>query len=66
MSAEAVLKVAEGASVIVHAVNPPGYCDWDKVVLPMIDNTIAAAKVVGARVVLPAQSTTTVPTPFPS
>ncbi len=53
MDAEAVLKAAEGVGVIVHAVNPPGYRDWDKLVLPMMDNTIAAAKAVGARVVLP-------------
>lgn len=40
--------------VIVHAVNPPGYRDWDKLVMPMIDNTIAAARAVdGARVILP-------------
>ncbi len=48
-----VRRAAEGAQVIVHAVNPPGYRDWDKLVLPMIDNSIAAAKAVGARVVLP-------------
>jgi nucleoside-diphosphate-sugar epimerase len=44
---------AKGAEVIVHAVNPPGYRGWDHVVLPMLDNTIAAARKVGARVVLP-------------
>ncbi len=34
--------------------NPPGYRDWDKVVLPMIDNTIAAARAAGgARILLP-------------
>jgi nucleoside-diphosphate-sugar epimerase len=48
-----VRRAAEGAQVIVHAVNPPGYRDWHKLVLPMIDNSIAAAKAVGARVVLP-------------
>lgn len=53
MNAKSVLKAAEGVNVIVHAVNPPGYRDWDKLVLPMMDNTIAAAKAVGARVVLP-------------
>lgn len=45
-----------GGSVdaIVHAVNPPGYRNWGKVVLPMIDNTISAARAAGgARVVLP-------------
>src|SRR5690606_31022307 len=40
--------------VIVHAVNPPGYRNWDRLVLPMIDNTIAAARAAGgARIVLP-------------
>lgn len=53
MRAEDVLKAAEGADVIVHAVNPPGYRNWAQVVLPMLDNTIAAAKAVGARIVLP-------------
>jgi nucleoside-diphosphate-sugar epimerase len=50
---EAVLRAAEGVSAIVHAVNPPGYRDWEKVVLPMIDNSIAAAEAVGARLALP-------------
>ncbi len=53
MQAADVLKAAEGADVIVHAVNPPGYRNWGQVVLPMLDNTIAAAKAVGARIVLP-------------
>ena len=44
---------ARGASVIVHAVNPPGYRNWAKLVLPMVDNTIAAASRNGATVVLP-------------
>ncbi|WHO74824.1 NAD(P)H-binding protein [Rhizobium sp. BT03] len=53
MNAGDVLRAAEGVSLIVHAVNPPGYRDWDKLVLPMLDNTIAAARTVGARIVLP-------------
>ncbi len=53
MQADDILKAAQGADVIVHAVNPPGYRNWGKVVLPMLDNTIAAAKAVGARIVLP-------------
>lgn len=44
---------AQGVSAIVHAVNPPGYRDWDTLVLPMIENTIAAARATGARIVLP-------------
>ncbi|MCM5555195.1 SDR family oxidoreductase [Pleomorphomonas sp. NRK KF1] len=53
MVAADVATAAEGASLIVHAVNPPGYSDWDKLVLPMLDNTIAAAEANGARIVLP-------------
>lgn len=48
-----VIDVARGASVIVHAVNPAGYQNWERLVLPMIDNTIAAAKASGARIMLP-------------
>ena len=50
---EAVVRAARGCSVIVHAVNPPGYRNWSEQVLPMIDNTIAAATVAQATVVLP-------------
>ena len=44
---------ARGCSVIVHAVNPPGYRRWSELVLPMLDNTIAAASTERATVVLP-------------
>ncbi|MDZ5648279.1 NAD-dependent epimerase/dehydratase family protein [Nitrospirillum sp. BR 11828] len=53
LNAADVAQAALGADVIVHAVNPPGYKDWGKLVLPMMDNTIAAATAVGARIVLP-------------
>ncbi|WP_374569993.1 SDR family NAD(P)-dependent oxidoreductase [Phenylobacterium sp.] len=53
MNAADVRRAAEGAQVIVHGVNPPSYHNWGGLVLPMIDNTIAAAKAAGARVVLP-------------
>ncbi|MDW5312888.1 NAD(P)H-binding protein [Rhizobium sp. PL01] len=53
MKAGDVLAAARGASLIVHAVNPPGYRNWGTLVLPMIDNTIAAAKAMGATVLLP-------------
>ncbi len=53
MNGADVLAAAQGAAVIIHAVNPPNYANWDKLVLPMIDNTIAAAKAVDARIVLP-------------
>lgn len=48
-----VRAAAEGVELIVHAVNPPGYRNWGKLVLPMLDNTIAAAKAEGARILLP-------------
>jgi len=49
-----VVRAAQGVSVIVHAVNPPNYMNWEQLVLPMIDNTIAAAREADrARVVLP-------------
>ncbi|WP_460134715.1 NAD(P)H-binding protein [Pseudomonas sp. S1_E04] len=48
-----VLAAASGCSVIVHGVNPPGYRHWAEWVVPMIDNTIAAAIGQGATIVLP-------------
>lgn len=49
-----VIAAAAGSTVIVHGVNPPGYRRWDRLVLPMIDNTIAAARAAaGARILLP-------------
>ena len=53
MNATDVARAARGVEIIVHAVNPPGYRNWNKLVLPMIDNTIAAARSTGARIVLP-------------
>jgi nucleoside-diphosphate-sugar epimerase len=43
----------QGDAMIVHAVNPPGYRNWAGLVLPMVDNTIAAARASGARILLP-------------
>ncbi|WP_434634032.1 NAD-dependent epimerase/dehydratase family protein [Chromobacterium sp. CV08] len=53
MQPDDVAKAARGCAVIVHAVNPPGYRLWAELVLPMLDNTIAAARRLGATVVLP-------------
>ncbi|WP_028105099.1 NAD-dependent epimerase/dehydratase family protein [Pseudoduganella violaceinigra] len=53
MNAQDVSQAAEGCAVIVHAVNPPGYRGWGQQVLPMIDNSIAAAAAQGATIVLP-------------
>lgn len=53
MSPEDVLRAARGCAVIVHAVNPPGYRRWAELVLPMLDNTVAAAIAERATIVLP-------------
>lgn len=53
MNAADLRRAAAGCAALVHAVNPPGYRDWDKLVLPMLDNSIAAARAAGARLVLP-------------
>jgi nucleoside-diphosphate-sugar epimerase len=48
-----VIAAAQRAALIVHAVNPAGYRNWGGLVLPMIDNSIAAARASGARILLP-------------
>lgn len=53
LNAEQVAAAASGCSVIVHAVNPPGYRNWEQLVLPMLQNTINAAEQNGALIVLP-------------
>jgi len=65
MDRQAVVTAAEGCSLVVHAVNPPGYRDWDKLVMPMMDNAIAAARVAGARVLLPGTVYNYSPDAFP-
>lgn len=53
MNREDVLRAARGCAVIVHAVNPPGYRHWAELVLPMLENTVAAAIAERATIVLP-------------
>ncbi|WP_027477703.1 NAD-dependent epimerase/dehydratase family protein [Curvibacter gracilis] len=53
MNRNDVMAAAAGCTVIVHAVNPPGYRRWNELVLPMLDNTVAAALDHGATIVLP-------------
>ena len=48
-----VMRAAEGAEVIFHGVNPPGYRNWQGRVLPMLESTIAAARAHKARIVFP-------------
>jgi nucleoside-diphosphate-sugar epimerase len=66
MNREDVIAAADGCSVIVHAVNPPGYRHWSELVLPMLDNTIAAACRVGATIVLPGTVYNFGPDAFPT
>lgn len=53
LNREDVMCAAQGCDVLIHAVNPPGYRRWSEWVLPMMDNTIAAALKEGATIVLP-------------
>ena len=53
MNAVDVVAAANDVALIVHAVNPPGYRNWAKLVLPMLDSSIGAAKASGARIVFP-------------
>ncbi|MFZ0457743.1 MAG: NAD(P)H-binding protein, partial [Rhodoplanes sp.] len=53
MQRDQVIAAAEGADVIVHGVNPPGYRNWRGLALPMLESSIAAAKSSGARIVFP-------------
>jgi nucleoside-diphosphate-sugar epimerase len=51
---DALDATARGASLIVHGVNPPGYARWREDGLPMLANTIAAARESGATILFPA------------
>jgi len=53
MNAAQVAAAAQGVDLIVHAVNPPGYLRWNELVLPMLDSSIAAARLSGALLLLP-------------
>ncbi|MDH6592184.1 nucleoside-diphosphate-sugar epimerase [Variovorax sp. TBS-050B] len=65
MDRQAVAEAARGCAVIVHALNPPGYKRWPALVLPMLDNTIAAAEAGGATIVLPGSVYNFGPDAFP-
>jgi len=53
LDACAVRLAAQGCGVIVHAVNPPRYQRWREDAVPMLANSIAAARQAGARLVFP-------------
>jgi len=54
MQSSEVVEAARGTELIVHAANPPNYRNWRGLALPMLDNTIAAARTCNARILLPA------------
>ena len=60
-----VVRAAEGARVIVHAANPPGYKNWAGTVIPMMEASIAAARYHGARILLPGNVYNYGPDAFP-
>lgn len=62
---EDVTRAAQGADWILNALNPPGYRDWRGLALPMLDNSIAAAREVGARIALPGNIYNFGPDAFP-
>lgn len=65
MALRDVTAAAQGASVIVHAANPPGYCRWRELALPMLENAVEAARVTQARLVLPGNIYNFGPQAFP-
>jgi nucleoside-diphosphate-sugar epimerase len=53
MNAAEVTRAAEGARLIVHGANPPGYRNWAGLAQPMLESTVAAAEAHGARILFP-------------
>lgn len=65
MSGADVTAAAQGASVIVHGANPPGYKNWAGLAVPMLEATIAAAQATGARIIFPGNVYNYGPDAFP-
>ncbi|MEG3131480.1 sugar nucleotide-binding protein [Pantoea cypripedii] len=65
LSRAEVVNAARDCEVIVHAVNPAGYRHWDTQVMPMLENTLTAARQHGATVVLPGTVYNFGPATFP-
>lgn len=53
MSADQIIAASDGAQVVVHGVNPPGYRNWAGLQLPMLASSIAAARAARARLLFP-------------
>jgi nucleoside-diphosphate-sugar epimerase len=61
-----VVAAAEGASLVMHGANPPGYRNWAGLQLPMLNASIAAAKAAGARLLFPGTVYNYGPDAFPN
>jgi nucleoside-diphosphate-sugar epimerase len=48
-----VTAAAQGAAIMFHGANPPGYKNWRGLAIPMLRNAIAAARATGARLMFP-------------
>jgi len=53
MSAAAICGAARDAKLIFHGAHPANYAHWEEWGIPMLANSIAAAKATGARLILP-------------
>jgi nucleoside-diphosphate-sugar epimerase len=53
MRAEDVLSAAQGAAILFHGVNPPGYQNWRGLAIPMLRHSIVAATAASARLIYP-------------
>jgi len=53
MNRDDLVAAAQGAAVIVHGANPRRYRNWRGLAIPMLANTIEAARVAGARILFP-------------
>jgi nucleoside-diphosphate-sugar epimerase len=54
LDAASVQAAAAGTAILFHGVNPPGYRRWREDGLPMLANSIAAARASGATILFPA------------
>lgn len=65
MNDDDVVRAAEGVALVFHGVNPPGYKNWRGLALPMLENTIAAARTANALIAFPGNVYNYGPDAFP-
>jgi hypothetical protein len=53
MNEAEVIGAADGARILFHGANPPGYRRWRELAIPMLANSIAAGKRSGSRLIFP-------------